>query len=89
MRVFTVLCIGHNIVNPQVVVSNYTDKNKAINKYNSYLEEDKEIYAVTNERVDDFEALNRVLEHFSAFVGETNEPVEEVFLIETEDIYNV
>ena len=83
MKVFTVLCIGHNIVNPQVVVSNYTDKNKAIAKYNSYLEEDTEIYAITKERVDDFEALNIVLDHFSAFVGETNEPVEEVFLIQT------
>ena len=85
MKVFTVLCISHNIVNPQVVVSNYTDKNKAINKYNEYLEEDTENYAITKERVDDFEALNTVLEHFSAFVGETNEPVEEVFLIETEE----
>ena len=85
MRIYTVLCISRSLDNPQVVVSNYVDLDDAKEQFDDYEEEDKAIYKIVSEDVGDFEALNNVLGHFTALDQNTEEKVEEIFLIETEE----
>ena len=85
MKIYTVLCISRNLDNPQVVVSNYVDLDDAKQRFDDYEEEDKAVFKIVPEDVGDFEALNTVLGHFTALDPNTEEKIEEVFLIETEE----
>lgn len=85
MKIYTVLCISHELETPQVVVSNFVDLNKAQDKFDDYKTADDEFYTIKDKDVGDVEALNTVLDHFTALLVDSEEKVEEVFLIETEE----
>lgn len=85
MRIYTVLCIVEDVDAPQVVVSNFVDLDDAKQKFDDYEEADKAVFKIVPEDFGDFEALNTVLGHFTALDPETEEKIEEVFLIETEE----
>lgn len=85
MRIYTVLCIVRDLDAPQVVVSNFADLDDARQKFDDYEEADQAVFKIVPEDVGDFEALNTVLGHFTALDPNTEEKIEEVFLIETEE----
>lgn len=85
MKIYTVLCIVRDLDTPQVVVSNFADLDDARQKFDDYEEADQAVFKIVPEDVGDFEALNTVLGHFTALDPNTEEKIEEVFLIETEE----
>ncbi len=86
MIVYTVLCISHDLERQEIVVSNYSTLKAAEGHYKEYLEEDLEEYRIVDESHEDYIPLNDVIKHFTAVTVETNEAVEEVFLIKTEEV---
>ena len=85
MKIYTVLCISRDLDNPQVVVSNFINLDDAKQQFDYYEDEDRAAFKIVAEDVGDFEALNTVLGHFTALDQNTEEKIEEVFLIETEE----
>ena len=86
MKVYTVLCITRDLDNPQIIVSNYVKLEHAEKHFAAYKEEDGEKYRLVSQDLGDFEALNDVIDHFTALDEITEEKVEEVFLIKTEEV---
>ena len=86
MKIYTVLCITRDLDAPQLIVSNYTSLKQALQRFQTYQDEDKdEGYTISNQEIGDYEALNTVKQHFTALDPDTEEKIEEVFLIETEE----